>query len=93
MLVAVFHFKKVSQHAGRCTSTLQRARGKQLAHRLGGIAMFGDDGFQRTALAHEAGVLATQGIEMALGFGFGRALLVQLHAGVGDLRRQCADPL
>ncbi len=86
VLIAIFHFEKVGEHAHRRKTFLHRARGEELAHRFGGVAMLGDDGFQRTPLAHRAGVLATQRIQMALAGGFGGALFVELLARFVDLR-------
>ena len=43
VLVTVFDFEEVGQHAGRRAAALQRSRGEELAHRLGGVTMLGDD--------------------------------------------------
>src|ERR1035438_2255132 len=50
--------------------------------------MLGDDGFQRTPLAHRAGVLATQRIQVPLAGSFGGALIVELLSRFIDLRRE-----
>ncbi len=93
VLVATLDFEEIGEHAHRCTAALQRSRSEQLAHGFGGIAMLGDDAFQRTFLAHQRGVLAAQGIKMALGVGFGCAFPFELLASLGDLRGQCRDAL
>src|ERR1019366_3360007 len=86
VLIAIFDFEKVSEHAHRRKIFLHRARGEEPAHRFGSVAMLGDDSFQRTPLAHGAGVLATQRIQMALAGGLGGALFVELLARFADLR-------
>ena len=87
MLVAIFNFEKVGQHAGRRATFFHRARGEQLAYRFGGIAMLGDDGFERTPLAHGAGVFAAQRIQMALAGGLGSPLA---RRAAGDVSSICA---
>ena len=83
VLVAVLHFQEVGQHADRRQAIFHRARSEQPAHRLGGIAVLGDDRLQRALLAHGAGVFGAQGIQMPLAFGLGSALRFQVLADLG----------
>ncbi len=72
VLIAAFDFKEIGEHADGSAAALQPTRSEELADRLGGIAVLGDDAFERTLLTHEGGVLAAQRVEVALGIGFGR---------------------
>ena len=66
ILVAVFDFEKIGQHAYRSHPAIHCSRLEQPAHRLGRISVLGDDRFQRTFLADQAGIFRAQGIEMLL---------------------------
>ena len=70
-LVARIDFEEIGEHAGGSVSALQRARLKQAPHRLGGITVLGDDGFERSLLAERGGVFGADGVEMLLGFVLG----------------------
>ena len=60
MFVAVLDFEEVGENASRRAPPLQSSRGEELANRFGGIAVIGDDGFERTSLAHERGIFAAE---------------------------------
>jgi hypothetical protein len=47
--------KKIREHADRREAALHHSRLEQAANRFGGVAMFGDDRFQRSLLAESGG--------------------------------------
>ncbi len=93
VLIAVLNFKEVGKNAHGRAPALQGSRSEELANRVGGIAVIGDDGFERASLAHQRGVFAAQRIEMTLGIGLGGPLDFQLIARAGDLCGEGSDTL
>ena len=61
--VAIFHLNEIGQHTGSRKTVLLAAGLKQSLYRFSGIAVLGNQGFQRRSFSQGAGVLATQTVE------------------------------
>ncbi len=86
--VARINFQKIRQHANRRRSALKHSGLKQSPHRLCGIAVFGNDGFQRATLAQSRSELCAQSVQMLLGFGFLAAFVFEQLASLSNFLGQ-----
>src|SRR5947207_382203 len=93
MLILLVYFKEIGEDADGLEAAVQRARLKQAADRIGGVAMLGDQRFERRAAAERGGVFGAQRIEAQLGFRFARTALRERGARVGDLAVNLGDAL
>src|ERR1700722_17018750 len=71
-LEARFHFQKIAQHADGSQSALHHAGLKEAAHRLGGVAVLIDNGFERSLSAERGGIFSAENVKMSLGLDLSR---------------------
>src|SRR4051794_3439799 len=80
MLVLVLNFEEVGENAGGRGATLHRARLKQAADGVGGVAMLGDHGFKRGAFALVGGEFGAHLVKLLLTFRLSLTLRFEIGA-------------
>ena len=92
-LVAGLNFEKIRENAHGGASALHGTGLEEPADGLGGISMFGDDGFEGSSFAECRGKFRAQAIEMVFALGFLAALEFQQFASAGDFFCERFDAL
>src|SRR5690242_3178962 len=93
VLVTVFDFQEVGQHARGSQPALHAAGLKQAPHRFGGITVLCDHRLQRGPASQKGSVLGAQAVQPALAFRFGRALHFDPLPHVYNLLPQGCHPV
>ena len=92
-LEARLHFQKIAQHADGSQSALHHAGLKEAAHRLGGVAVLIDNGFERSLSAERGGIFSAENVKMSLGLDFVQLLRFDQEAQLADLFGDAVDAL